>query len=392
VVHAPWAIRAVPSRSSSVPRVIAGSSLATLAVAREESTVLGALTPSLPAGPAAVSLHPFARVRQLPGSRTGQFIPMGSEAQVRVRHPSVPLEGFEARGVDVAQPQDSCNDNHLPSSMLARFQQALAEQRAEHEAKFAQLQAHWEERFAEVVSFWQRAWSTTNSVVKDCNAHCVKLSEVLEESLDELGQNNVGITKLNSRVRGLEASCASLPPAEKQHEQPQWFKTPALEEAQEQPSQTEAQPGLHARQQRGLSGTSDSFKRLSTELARFEQEVLAHSQKFLSLTPANLENPQPAQKAKFVGLFDLNAVGGTPADQASKEASAPLHHGTAAGALPQTVSQAARRDPFGDGSQSRPEPVIAGVMHANQIWQSPDVSQSLEQARSETNDCPNKTG
>ena len=99
------------------------------------------------------------------------------------------------------------------------------------------------------MSFWQKAWSTTTAAVKDCNTHCatallnctvgpcllridrqlpkVKLSEVLEASLDELGrmlcevaaarlellmhdrhvagQNSMEATSLTCRLQVLEA-------------------------------------------------------------------------------------------------------------------------------------------------------------------------------------------
>ncbi|CAK9002410.1 unnamed protein product [Durusdinium trenchii] len=154
------------------------------------------------------------------------------------------------------------------AAAIARLQKALADQRDEHEAKLAALQARWEERFTEAIDFWQQAWSTTTAVVKDCNTHCVKLSEVLEASLDQLGQSSVEVAKLQSRVQLLEEA-AHLPKAP-EAELP-------LEMAQERsPRSPRKSPSATC------SGTSESFKKLSDELAQFANFVSEQSMRMRS--------------------------------------------------------------------------------------------------------------
>ena len=343
--YVPWPVRPSPARSSSAPRICPGS-LSSATLTRDEGSVSAPIYAAV-AGP--VSLAP--RLRHISTARSGQFIPCGPEEHRVLRGMVPPLEGLDAPGADPAKSSTSRGEDKAPpeSSLLARMQQALAEQRAEHEVKLAQLQANWEQRFAEAVSFWHRAWSTTTAVVKDCNHHCVKLSEVLEASLDELGQNSIQVMSLASRMKILEETVGlsnkSLEPT--QHPQ---------ESSQEEPPKARESP-MAAFCLGGLSGTSDSFKRLSNELARFEHEVSAHSQQLLSFSPMKpmqMEESPPAagQATSFSdwrsGKSTIHSCAiGKPQPQ------------TTAGALPQReeASQAVKKDHGVSGAGFVPRPV-----------------------------------
>eukprot|EP00931_Biecheleriopsis_adriatica_P019556 TRINITY_DN13294_c0_g2_i1.p1 TRINITY_DN13294_c0_g2~~TRINITY_DN13294_c0_g2_i1.p1 ORF type:complete len:608 (+),score=98.39 TRINITY_DN13294_c0_g2_i1:86-1825(+) len=91
-------------------------------------------------------------------------------------------------------------------SALARLQKTLDEQQAEQKNRIAQLMAQWEERFSQVVQCLQSTRSSTTAVIKDRSADYVRLSEVLESSLDELGHNSQELAKLADRLEDLEAS------------------------------------------------------------------------------------------------------------------------------------------------------------------------------------------
>ncbi|CAE8729391.1 unnamed protein product, partial [Polarella glacialis] len=67
---------------------------------------------------------------------------------------------------------------------LERLQRTLDQQQAEQQAMIAQLTGRWEERFAAVLQCLQKTTATT-AVMKDRSADYVRLSEVLESSLDE---------------------------------------------------------------------------------------------------------------------------------------------------------------------------------------------------------------
>jgi len=127
----------------------------------------------------------------------------------------------------------------------------LQKVREEFEAKMGEMQRRWEERFCEAIDFWHQAWSTTTAVVKDCNTHCVKLSEVLEASLDQLGQKILEVANLQTRVRVLEAAASG-----------------DVTSPKNAPLETSPM---------SCAGTSDSFKKLSEELASFADYVSEQS-------------------------------------------------------------------------------------------------------------------
>lgn len=331
---------------------------------REEGSVSAPVyAPAPPAVPAGATMLPVVsvaqRVRHVPGSRNGQFIRCDQEVQ-RVLDPVAPaaaLEGLEATGNDFGS-HDLSQDGkyHTETSALGRFQQALAEQRAEHEAKLVQLQAHWEERFAEAVSFWQKAWSTTAAAVKDCNTHCVKLSEVLEASLDELGQNSMEVTSLTCRLQVLEES-VGLPQRRSELATSQQDNEVALE----------ALPGTRIRLE-GLSGTSDSFKRLSSELARFEHEVSTHSQKLLSVSHVTLATedclPAHCQTDSFADWRSLNAIKQAPSVGPAYK---PKPQTTAGALPPADCPQASKGDRVLPGAGLLPRAAVGGACAATEV-------------------------
>ncbi|CAE8638043.1 unnamed protein product, partial [Polarella glacialis] len=87
---------------------------------------------------------------------------------------------------------------------LERLQRTLDQQQAEQQAMIAQLTGRWEERFAAVLQCLQKTTATT-AVMKDRSADYVRLSEVLESSLDELGHNSREQAALLMRLETLEA-------------------------------------------------------------------------------------------------------------------------------------------------------------------------------------------
>ncbi|CAJ1403071.1 unnamed protein product [Effrenium voratum] len=288
-----------PIRSMSVPRVRlapapsmaalpvdeGGNYLHAAPIAGHSGGACGSATPA----PGAPLLPMAQRVRHIP-ARPGQFIRLSQE-------------------------DSSCHSSRLETSSLSRLQQALADQRADHEARLAQLQAQWDERFTEAVAFWHKAWSTTTAVVKDCNTHCVKLSQVLEASLDQLGQSSLELSNLQSRVLDLEAAAGLS-------------SRPAAGKNAEDGADPEAGSRLRQEGLRCLSGTSDSFKRLSHELAQFEQEVSDQSQKLLGT--------HLTFQTKF-GAEEADCANSTVAElEQSSRGEAEDKPSTAAGALPRT--------------------------------------------------------
>lgn len=219
-------IWAAPLRSSSVPRVASAQGLAagpTLFLAS------GATTPGRPV-PVPYTRHaPVAVANVAPRA---QFVRL-DEGLSGVNG----INGVNVSGV---------------SSNAGAATGDVQKVREELEARMAEMQSRWEERFCEAVDFWHQAWSTTTSVVKDCNTHCVKLSEVLEASLDQLGQKSLEVVNLQNRVQLLEAACGQANSPVKDASSPQTLLS-------------------------GCSGTSDSFKKLSEELASFADYVSEQS-------------------------------------------------------------------------------------------------------------------
>eukprot|EP00439_Symbiodinium_sp_Y106_P069054 s2355_g11.t2 len=351
-----------PARSSSAPRICLSNVRPMAVLPREEGSVSAPVyAPAVPAGATilpVVSAAPL--VRHVPGSRNGQFIRCDQEVHrvLDQAAPAAAVEGLEATGNNFVSNEFSQDAKCAETSALGRFQQALAEQRAEHEAKLVQLQAHWEERFAEAVSFWQKAWSTTTAAVKDCNTHCVKLSEVLEASLDELGQNSMEATSLTCRLQVLEEA-VGLPQRRSE--------LAASQEDNEVAPETLPRTRIRLE---GLSGTSDSFKRLSNELARFEHEVSAHSQKLLSVSHVTLTTddclPAHCQTDSFADRRSLNAIKQAPSvGPAYKPKSQ-----TTAGALPPAdCLQASKDDRVQPRAGLLPRAAVGGIPAATEVSQ-----------------------
>ncbi|CAE7289341.1 unnamed protein product [Symbiodinium sp. CCMP2592] len=240
-----------------------------------------------------------------------------------------------------------------------------------------QLQAQWEERFAEAVSFWQKAWSTTAAAVKDCNTHCVKLSEVLEASLDELGHNSMEVTSLTRRLQVLEEA-VGLP------QRP----GPPSTRREDNEVALETLPRTRIRLE-GLSGTSDSFKRLSNELARFEHEVSAHSQKLLSVSRVTMTTddclPAHCQTDSFADWRNLNAIKQAPSvgpvassrpwperseqTLGSCEAYKPKSQTTAGALPPADCLQASKGDRVQPGAGLLPRAAVGGIPAATEVSQ-----------------------
>lgn len=240
-------IWAAPLRSSSVPRVASAQGLAagpTLFLAS------GATTPGRPV-PVPYTRHaPVAVANVAPRA---QFVRLD--------------EGLS--GVNGINGVNGVNVSGVSSNAGAATGD-VQKVREELEARMAEMQSRWEERFCEAVDFWHQAWSTTTSVVKDCNTHCVKLSEVLEASLDQLGQKSLEVVNLQNRVQLLEAACGQAnSPVHKDASSPQTLLS-------------------------GCSGTSDSFKKLSEELASFADYVSEQSWRMRSDLGRDNSKPQPS--------------------------------------------------------------------------------------------------